>query len=196
MSRSVRREYVGALLLLAAGGVLGLVAASRPWGTAEQASSLSVTSTPVSGSDLLPLAPAVALVALAAVVAVPAVRRLGRRLVGAVLAVLGLVQALMAALVLPGLAGRVSDWLTSGPEATGPVDSVSTSPAWAVAVVVAGLLVAAGGLLVAVRGPSWPGMGTRYERIGATTPRRPAARPAEGNRATWDALDRGDDPTS
>ncbi|TDD69677.1 TIGR02234 family membrane protein [Jiangella aurantiaca] len=196
MTPPVRREYVGALLLLAAGGVLGLVAASRTWGTAEQSSALSVTSTTVSGSDLLPLAPAVALVALAAVVAIPAVRRLGRRVVGGVLAVLGLVQALMAALALADLRGRVSDWLTTGPEATGPVDSVSTSPAWAVAVVVAGLLVAAAGLLVAVRGPSWPAMGARYERSGGRAPRRTASKPAEGNRAAWDALDRGDDPTT
>ncbi|WP_157987553.1 TIGR02234 family membrane protein [Jiangella endophytica] len=195
MSPQVRREYLGALLLLAAGGVLGLVAASRPWGTGEQSSSLSVTSTTVSGSDLLPLAPAVALVALAAVVAVPAVRRVGRRIVGVVLAVLGAVQAVMAAVVLPDLSGRVSDWLATGPEAAGPVDSVSTSPVWPVAVVVAGLLVLLAGLLVAVRGPSWPSMGARYERSGGRAPRR-APKPAEGNRATWDALDRGDDPTS
>lgn len=196
MSPAARREYAVALLLLAAGGVLGLVAASRPWGTGEQSSSLSVTSTPVSGSDLLPLAPAVALVALAAVVAVPAVRRAGRRIVGAVLALLGAVQAVMAVVVLPDLAGRVSDWLTTGPEAAGPVDSVSTTPAWPVAVVVAGLLVAVAGLLVAVRGPSWPAMGARYERPGGGGRRERAARPAEGNRAAWDALDRGDDPTS
>ncbi|SDU75609.1 TIGR02234 family membrane protein [Jiangella alkaliphila] len=199
MNLEARREYFGALLLLAAGGVLGLVAASRSWGTAEQSSSLSVTTEPVSGSDLLPLAPAVALVALAAVVAVPAVRRLGRRVVGGVLAVLGAVQAVMAAVVLPDLDGRVSDWLATGPEATGPAESVSTSPAWAVAVVLAGLLVTVAGLLVAVRGPSWPSMGARYERSGGRG-RRPAAepakKPAEGNRATWDALDRGDDPTS
>ncbi|RIQ32463.1 TIGR02234 family membrane protein [Jiangella rhizosphaerae] len=196
MTPRSRREYVGALLLLAAGGVLGLVAASRPWGSGEQSSSLSVTPTTVSGSDLLPLAPAVALVALAAVVAVPAVRRLGRRIVGGVLALLGLVQALMAALALADLAGRVSDWLTTGPEAAGPVEAISTSPAWPVAVVVAGLLVAMAGVLIAVRGPSWPAMGTRYERSGGRAPRRPAGKPADGNRATWDALDRGDDPTT
>ncbi|SED80593.1 TIGR02234 family membrane protein [Jiangella alba] len=195
MTPSARREYAGALLLLAAGGVLGLVAASRPWGSGEQSSSLSVTSDTVSGSDLLPLAPAAALVALAAVVAVPALRRAGRRVVGGVLAVLGVVQAVMAVLVLPDLAGRVSDWLTTGPESAGPVDSVSTSPVWAVAVALAGLLVALAGLLVAVRGPSWPSMGSRYERTAGRASRRAPAKPAEGNRATWDALDRGDDPT-
>ncbi|MBB5789691.1 Trp biosynthesis-associated membrane protein [Jiangella mangrovi] len=194
MSPSARREYLGALVLLAAGGVLGLVAASRPWGSARLESSLSVTSTTVSGSDLVPLAPAVALVALAAVVAIPAVRRLGRRIVGAVLVVLGVVQAVLAGLTLPDLAGRVQDWLDSSPEGLGSAEEITTSPGWAVAVVAAGLLVAAAGTLVAVRGPGWPGMGARYERP-AGGEGAPARRPAEGNRATWDALDRGDDPT-
>lgn len=193
---SARREYLGALVLLAAGGVLGLVAASRSWGSAEVSSSLSVTSTTVSGSDLVPLAPAVALVALAAVVAVPAVRRLGRRIVGAVLAVLGAVQAVLAALALPDLAGRVRDWLESSPDGLGSAEQISTSPGWAVAVVVAGLLVTAAGALVAVRGPGWPAMGSRYERPGGPRREKPAARPADGNRAAWDALDRGDDPTT
>jgi uncharacterized membrane protein (TIGR02234 family) len=195
VSPAARREYLGALVLLAAGGVLGLVAASRPWGRAELSSSLSVTSTTVSGSDLVPLAPAVALVALAAVVAVPAVRRLGRRVVGAVLAVLGAVQAVLAALALPDLAGRVEDWLASSPDGLGSAEQqVSTSPAWAVAVVVAGLLVMAAGGLIAVRGPGWPGMGARYERSGGRA--EAPGKPADGNRAAWDALDRGDDPTT
>lgn len=197
MSPAPRREYLGSLVLLAAGGVLGLVAASRPWGSAEVSSSLSVTSTTVSGSDLVPLAPAVALVALAAVVAVPAVRRLGRRVVGAVLAVLGLVQAVLAALALTDLAGRVRDWFESSPDGPAPAGEITTSPAWAVAVVVAGLLVTAAGALVAVHGPGWPAMGARYERpAGGERAEKAAGRPAEGNRATWDALDRGDDPTA
>ncbi|PZF84369.1 Trp biosynthesis-associated membrane protein [Jiangella anatolica] len=191
MTSPARREYLGALLLLAAGGVLGLVAAGRTWGTGAESSSLSVTETSVSGSDLLPLAPAVALVALAAVVAVPAVRRLGRRIVGGVLAVLGAAQAVMAVVVLPDLDGRVADWLAGSPESAGPVESVATTPLWPVAVALAGLLVALAGLLVALRGPSWPSMGARYERAG----RAARAKPAAGNRATWDALDRGDDPT-
>ncbi|WP_162605500.1 Trp biosynthesis-associated membrane protein [Jiangella ureilytica] len=196
MSPAARREYLGALVLLAAGGVLGLVAASRPWGRAELSSSLSVTSTTVSGSDLVPLAPAVALVALAAVVAVPAVRRLGRRVVGAALALLGAAQAALAALTLPDLAGRVRDWLESSPDGLGSAEEITTSPAWAVAVVVAGLLVTAAGALVAVRGPGWPAMGARYERPAGHARAEGAAKPAEGNRATWDALDRGDDPTT
>ena len=148
MSPSARREYLGTLVLLAAGGVLGLVAASRPWGSAELSSSLSVTSTTVSGSDLVPLAPAVALVALAAVVAVPAVRRLGRRVVGAVLAVLGAVQAVLAAVALSDLTGRIEDWLAGSPDSPGADAEITTSPAWAVAVVVAGLLVLAAGVPV------------------------------------------------
>ena len=64
------------------------------------------------------------------------------------------------------------------------------------------------GLLVVLRGRSWPGMGRRYERGGtpavpgsaeqpAPVPARPARPQTDEDRhqAAWKALDRGDDPT-
>ena len=60
-----------------------------------------------------------------------------------------------------------------------------------------GLLVAYAGLRALRRGASWPALGSRYER--------PAAEPVEhlersgpsrSDVAMWDALDRGEDPTS
>jgi hypothetical protein len=61
--------------------------------------------------------------------------------------------------------------------------------AWWVLSLVGGVLLAASGLLTAVRGRRWPGMSSRYERPGP-------ARPATDDPASlWKALDRGDDPT-
>ncbi|WP_162606493.1 Trp biosynthesis-associated membrane protein [Jiangella asiatica] len=189
---AVRREYLLALALLVAGGALGLLASSRPWGSAQQPSSLSVTATTVSGSDLLPFAPAVSLVAIAAVVAVPAVRRVGRRIVGAVVALLGATLVVSALLAVLDLDGRIESWIVDAPGSSGPVSEVSTTPGWGLAVTAAGVLVLAAGLLIAVRGPRWPSMGAKYER----TPRgRTTSGEVKGGREAWEALDRGDDPT-
>ncbi|WP_445548819.1 Trp biosynthesis-associated membrane protein [Frankia sp. CiP1_Cm_nod2] len=46
-----------------------------------------------------------------------------------------------------------------------------------------GVLLAGGGLLVALRGHTWSALSARY--------RAPAARPVDA----WEAIDRGDDPT-
>ena len=79
---------------------------------------------------------------------------------------------------------------------------------------VAGVLGAATGLLVVLRGRSWPGMGRRYERgTGAPAPGAPApdtlapdtpaaATPVRTEtdedraQSAWKALDRGEDPTA
>lgn len=185
------RQYLLTLATLAAAGVVGLTAASRTWGTAQlPSSSLStVNATTVSGSDLVPLAPAASLVAMAAVVAVPAVRRVGRRVIGAVVAALGGVLMVTAAMAVRDLEGRIESWVTSSPGMPASVEDVSISPVWAFVQAGAGAMVLVAGLLVAVQGPSWPGMGSKYER-------RPAGDAApSGNREAWDALDRGDDPT-
>lgn len=193
-----RRQYLATLVLLAAGGVLGFAAASRPWGSARTPSTLSgATEVSVSGSDLSPVAPALCLVALAAVVAVPAVRRAGRRVVGVVLAVLGGGLAVVAVQALIDLEGRIRAWVADGPGLAGSVDEVSASPWWPVALAVAGAMILAAGVLTLVRGPRWPSMGARYERPqskrGESTPGSDDE-PTDPRQA-WDALDRGDDPT-
>jgi len=193
-----RRQYLATLLLLAAGGVLGFAAASRPWGSARMPSSLSqATEVTVSGSDLSPVAPALCLVALAAVVAIPAVRRTGRRVVGSILAVLGCGLVVVAGQALLDLDERVHTWVADSPGLTGTVDEVSVAPWWPVALAVAGIMILAAGVSTVVRGPSWPSMGARYERPGASGPERSAGsdEAAPDPRQAWDALDRGDDPT-
>jgi hypothetical protein len=53
-----------------------------------------------------------------------------------------------------------------------------------------GLLVLAAGVIAVVRGRRWAQMGSRYDAPGA------ARLSAEGSPALWDALDRGEDPTT
>jgi hypothetical protein len=63
----------------------------------------------------------------------------------------------------------------------------TATTAWpAVAALGSALLLVLAGSLVAVRGGRWPTMGSRYQ---------PSERRAETTRSTWDALDRGEDPT-
>jgi uncharacterized membrane protein (TIGR02234 family) len=178
------REYLAALFGLAVGGLLCVVAVGLGWGEAT-AVARAVPPVPVTGADVLPVAQATGLLALAAVVAVHATRRWGRRLVGAVLAVAGLGTAAAAAVTAAELADRVVR------QAGGGYDAATAQPAGPLLVVAGALLVAGAGVAVAVRGPDWPGLGARYERSAANGPRTAEQR----ERAAWDALDRGEDPT-
>ncbi|NED93859.1 Trp biosynthesis-associated membrane protein [Phytoactinopolyspora alkaliphila] len=202
MSRPMRREYLGTLLLLAAGGVLGLVSAGRSWAMVHLRTSFAESSTAVSGNDLAPLVSAVPLVALAAVVLVPAVRGAGRRVAGGLLVLLAGAAIAATVVVAADLRGRVRQWVLDAPGQSDSVVEVTTYPAWPALVMLGSVMVAVAGGLIALRGPAWPGMGSRYERPGSArgTGRQPKEldttqskpNPAEA----WDALDRGDDPTA
>ena len=117
------------------------------------------------GEQIVPQVRALALVALAGVVAVLAARGWARAAVG-------------IALTLGGVAIVVS--------AAGEVGAVAT-PAWPVVTAGAGLCVLGAGLLTAVRARSWPTLGARYDA--------PAAPRSATTGDTWDAIDRGEDPT-
>jgi hypothetical protein len=186
--RRGRRALAVALLLCLAGAAVALFAGSRTWAvelTARPAP-LPMARTTRTGGDLLPWLPALALVGLAGAGAVLATRGAARRLLGGLLLLVGLGiaagGAYAAVAVERGTAGIA-----------GPLLSVT-----------GGLSLAGGGLLTALRGHRWPGLGARYQsphRAGAPAPGghdTPAARRVAG-RATseaWDALDRGEDPTA
>ncbi|NDL55459.1 Trp biosynthesis-associated membrane protein [Phytoactinopolyspora mesophila] len=202
VTKSLKREYLAALGLLAAGGVLGLVARGQTWGSAEVPSAFTVTVADVSGADLAPFVSAVPFVALAAVLLVPAVRRIGRRVAGAVLVILGAAAIVNAAVVGSDLSARTQRWIAGSADHSGSIEAVTTSAGWVIAAGLGAFAVVVAGLLVAVRGPVWPGMGSRYERpskqsSGEPGPDRPGTESAVVDAAdTWDALDRGDDPTA
>jgi uncharacterized membrane protein (TIGR02234 family) len=187
MQRRETAAYLAVLGVLLVGAVLCLVGSGMSWGTAQRADLVN-TEVAVSGGDLVPVARATGLLALAAVVAVHATRRWGRRLVGGLLAVAGAAVVAQTSVVARELQQNVVGQLESS--AGGEV--ASAGPAWGGPVVMAagGAAVAASGMLLTGLGARWPSMGARYERRAAT---RPASETSE--RAAWDALDRGEDPT-
>jgi hypothetical protein len=153
--------------LCLAGSALALYAVTRPW---EEIMTHRVEPFPPyteinTGSELFPGLTAVAVVGLAGAGAVLATKGLGRRLVGVLLALVGL-----------GLA-------VCGAVGVGTGDTV-----WPAITLVGGAAVVAGGGWVVVAGHTWPHMGARYERT--------TSRGRTGSTETWDALDRGEDPTA
>jgi uncharacterized membrane protein (TIGR02234 family) len=201
-----RRSYLLTLLACLAGAGLALYAGTRVW-------SLQVVSRPGmsdlrsarTGADIEPWVIGLALVALAGTGALLATRGRLRRGLGGLLTLVGLGVATGAVVGRAGLdAGRAG--------AGGTV--------WPVACAVGGAIIALGGLTAARRGHLWPGMSARYERRPVPPPRTDQAAGSEplataglkrgegsgstpprddsapDHRATWDALDRGDDPTA
>ncbi|MEU8182773.1 Trp biosynthesis-associated membrane protein [Micromonospora sp. NPDC049044] len=185
-----RRELTYAVLLCLVGAGLALWAATRTWSV-----ELTVRPAPLppvretrSGAGLLPWLPALALVTLAGGGAVLATRGRPRQVLGAVLGVLALAVAAGAGYGL-------------GVDVDGSVNRQ-----WPVLCLLGGVLAAAGGFWTAVRGAGWPAMGARYERPGRTAPggapspsgTPDSSAPMAGRRTTeaWDALDRGEDPTT
>ena len=175
------RRLAWTLILCVAGAGLASYAITRTW--SEQVTTrtgMSALREARTGADIEPWVLGLALVALAGAGALLATRGLFRRLLGGLLAVVG------AGIAAGAIAGRAGlDVGSAGAGAT----------VWPVACVLGGLLVLLGGLSAARYGHEWPGMGARYERRPAV-----AADPEQDQRvdtrAAWDALDRGDDPTT
>ena len=71
---------------------------------------------------------------------------------------------------------------------------VSTSTAWAALTIACGALVTVAGVWAGLRGNRWSTMSARYESRAA--PADPDAARARAATSTWNALDRGDDPTT
>lgn len=203
-----RREFGLAMLLLVAGGALVLVAAGQIWWSASwQAVDFPAVRLARTGREVAPGAWACGILALAGVVGVLATRRPGRLVTGAVVALAGLSTVIVSvagwwmrdAQVAAAVAAAVG-----GSSLPAQTDQVGGSP-WPALSVVGGLMVAAGGTLVCVRGHGWPAMGARYDApravpatasaasTAATT--RPAEPPARERTDLWNALDRGEDPT-
>jgi uncharacterized membrane protein (TIGR02234 family) len=180
-------------------GGLALSAAGRPWATvtAVRPRPLPPVTDQLTGGQVAPLVSAMGLLLLAGAVAVFAVRGRGRVVVGAVIALAGLVLAWSGLRPLvAGVHATVRDLST--PAGSSVTDLHTTlSAGWPLVVVVAGVLAVLAGALVVLRGGSWPAMGRRYERPGGA-PAAPAREPTDEERATaaWRALDRGEDPTA
>lgn len=182
-----RQQYLGALLRIAGGAGLTLLAAVPVWITATVVTAgLGTTTYQVTGSQASAGLVAVALVALAGSVAVVATGGRVRQAVGVLVVLAGCAVVALAA--VPGLrpaeAARGAVTASAG-GATGPL--TTTGSLWWLVAVLGGLLVVSGGVSTVRRGRAWPTMSARFERAG--TSRRGATTDP------WAALDRGDDPT-
>lgn len=194
-----RRELAAAVLLAAVGGALLLLVASRGWVSlrVDRQPPLPPLSRTIHGSDAQPLLNALGFVGLAGAVAILATRRIGRLLVGALLVAAGVAGLQRTVTDLNGMspAHVLSLLEDAGPVvgiAAGARTTVHPDLPWMVCALAAGCLLILGGVLTIVRAGAWPVMGRRYERRQGRSA-RPAART---ERTMWDALDRGDDPTT
>lgn len=213
---AARREYIGVLLLGAAGAGLVLLAGREPWAhvVTRASAPLPASSVAVSGQDLVPLAAALAVAALAGVIAVIATRRTARRVVGLLLAVLGagiaaavsvrldaasVLAAAHSAGAVPagsgttGSSGAASGMFPGGmPGVSAAGRVVAASIPWRALAVAGSAAVLAAGVLTAWRGSRWPGLSSLYEpQPGGRE--RPAA--GADSATLWESLSRGVDPT-
>lgn len=186
---SPTRELRAAVLLSLLGSALVLVAASRSWGAAlvDQGSRLPVRAVEVTGEQLAPGLRALALVGLAGVVGLLATKRWGRTAVGAVVLACGLGIVYLA--LEHGSGTAVVDHLP--PDVGIRQVSKVTTTGWPLTTWFGGALVAVSGALVLWRGRRWATLSAAYE-----TPAARAPEPPSTDKAVWDALDRGEDPTS
>lgn len=185
-----RRELTTAALLCTAAAALVILAAGRVWATAVGAGAPSVTMSMTGGEIGVPTG-VLGWASLATLGALFAVRGRARVAVGAVLLLLGLVIA------------AYSLFWTSPQDALDA--AVARSPlfvvkdlqsiewtSWKLFSATGGVIIAAVGCFVMVRGSRWPGMSARYD--GKAAAARPAAEDDPG--ALWKSLDRGEDPTA
>ncbi|GIG39470.1 Trp biosynthesis-associated membrane protein [Cellulomonas phragmiteti] len=187
-----RRGRWAALLVLAAAavGAVGL----PTWVAAEGTSVLDgPVAVDVAGRLAAPQVPAAALVLLAAAGAVALVGRVGRWVVAVVVAGAGALAAGAAATVLADPAGAVSGAVADATGVTAGDATASATGAPVVALTVGVLVVVLAGALARAGGP-WHQRSRRHERPavhGAVAPDQGAV----DERADWDALTRGDDPS-
>ncbi len=166
-----RRELRVAVVLCLLGSALVLLALSHGWYSVVEGRQLTIDPvlTHVKGTKVVSGAQALGLVGLAGAVALVATRRWGRVVVGVLVLAcgVGVVVAVGRARVPSGAWG------------------------WASLTILGGVVLAASGALVTVRGRRWEALSSSYE-----TPAARAEEPPATDKGVWDALDRGEDPTA
>jgi uncharacterized membrane protein (TIGR02234 family) len=194
-----RVRLAGALLLALLGGGGALLASGRSWQTvvASRPRPFADAVVHVSGRTLEPALAALGLVALAGAMAVLATRGLARRIVGALLAAVGLAIGWQAVSGLRAVSpARARSLIADARTAAGLDPSrpaqVSVHVTWPALVLVCALAVLLAGLAVAAWGHRWAALSGRYE-----APETRADIERQRSQATlWNALDHGEDPTA
>jgi uncharacterized membrane protein (TIGR02234 family) len=202
---SPRRELAGILLLGAIGAGLVFLAMHQSWAQVRTAVPAPLPTSVVkdSGQDLIPYGEALAIASLASLAAVLATRRLARRVVGVLLAALGLTiigavttgvtvsAALSAAAqnISPATGSGAGD--TAGSATGGSISGASAVPnvagfhshavlaatAWQAMAVIGALAIVGAGVLVVWRAGRLPVMSSRYDAPVAASPAQAPASP-------------------
>ena len=194
MSRGRFLAVVALLLVLGAAGLWG--SSRLTWASTEVAVSghgqVGTVPLSVTGEQVEPVLVGLAVIAVAGVAAAVALSGLARRILGVILSAAGVGGLVTAGLgwvhppsaaELPGLLGSAAGGAAAVP------DAVVTTTAAPLLAIAGGLVVAAGGVVLAVGEKRLPRMGARYSAPGA-------ARPVDPERAAWDELNAGVDPTT
>lgn len=185
-----RRLKTTLLLCGIATAAFALLAWTQPWFalTLNDARHLDVGGASAAGA-----VPALALASMvlnAALAIAGPVFRVVLGLLEVVLATL-IVWSGVAALVSPiaAFGNAVSDFTgVSGTDAVASLVVSLSVTAWPLCAAIAGVLLAAVGIVVVASGSRWPTSGRKYSAVGFES--------ADGSRIDdWDALSRGDDPT-
>lgn len=192
--RDDRRSLGLACLLLLLGAGFLWVSGSLTWFSVTVPTATGgELSTAATGAQMQPAITAVAALLLAAVAATVALSGIARRVLGVVVALAGVAAgwSTLAQVVTPPSAAQLvsaREGLSTGGQPIGT--SVVSASAWPwLAVAGAVVAVLAGGLL-AVRERRMARLGARYAAPGA-----PTDEPTDPDRAAWEQLDDGRDPT-
>ena len=191
--RDDRRSLAVACLLLLAGAGTAWLSGSLTWfSVSVPTATRGTVAASVTGSQIQPTVTAVAATLLAAVAATVALSGIARRVLGVLVALVGVAAgwAAVARVVTPPTPAELVSaraGLNTGGQPIG-TSAVSTAAGPWIALAAAVLAVAAGALLV-VRERRMARLGARYAAPGA------AAAPSDPDRAAWEQLDDGGDPT-
>jgi uncharacterized membrane protein (TIGR02234 family) len=167
---------------VAVGVVVVLLSSSPVW--IRVALKIAAAQVKLTGGNAAPAAVPLALVAAAGLIAIALVRAWVRRVLAVLVAAAGVGVLIAAVRVLadPGSVARGSSKVTTAGEFASA--QLSAAPYLSL---LGAVLIVAGALAIALTCGHWPQPGRRYERATAA-----AGRPTD----PWDALERGEDPTS
>ena len=181
----MNRRLVAAVVAIAAAGAVALFAAGRTWGSVTTRGFFGARQhVTVTGREVSSTLAALAIGVIALAVAALAGSGIVRRMAGGLAALLGTSLAAASLRARSDVGTVLARHVKFGHHAVG-----GSRPAWWVLSLVAAVVVVIAGVLVAVRGGAWSGMGRRFEPPAAKTSS------ADTDADAWAALDRGDDPT-
>ena len=189
---SAKAKGLAALLAAVGAGVIVLTI-GRGWAHGDVTSPITFKVT-ASGSQLTGVPYALGLAGLAGALALFAVRRIGRYLVGAVLALAGAGTVYAVADRLSKLDDALRAQAgTQGLGADAKIVDIDNT-LWPYVTILGGVLLCLAGLYTLLRGRTWSGLGSRYEAPAtAAAAGKPAGQVTA--RDLWDAQGRGSDLT-